>query len=268
MGLVAASIFGMEPEYGVCSWQRQFCLFKRNTRVRVFFLVGRLYKPAMKNQESAYPTLTRAEKIADGTMHLLGVTGALVGAIILAIMVVGTASTGQAFGLAVYGLTLIVTFTASAVYNMTPSERLRPILRRFDHAAIYLKIAGTYTPLVIMIGSFSAYFILASVWVLAIFGVVRKLFFWQVPGRFGTVLYLIMGWLSVFIIWSLVPVVPINSVWLIALGGLIYTVGVGFYLWKTLRFSKAIWHGFVVVASACFYIAITLGLHANLIVKG
>ncbi|MCF6273777.1 MAG: hemolysin III family protein [Rhodobacteraceae bacterium] len=219
----------------------------------------------MKNSQHEAPVLTRSEWLADGAIHIMGVFGAFFGAILLAVWTVEEFSTGQTIAYWVYGLTLIATFSASAVYNMSPWERLRPTLRRIDHAAIYLKIAGTYTPLVIMVGSLSAYFILALVWALAIFGVIRKLFFWQIPGRFGTVLYLVMGWLSVFIIWGLVPVVPAEAIWLIALGGLIYTLGVGFYLWKSLRFSKAIWHGFVVVASVCFYIAIVLGLRASLL---
>lgn len=218
----------------------------------------------MTNQIHDEPVLTRAEMIADGAVHILGVFGAFFGAVLLALWAAAQFGAGQTIAYWVYGLTLITTFSASAVYNMSSSVRLRPTLRRIDHAAIYLKIAGTYTPLVVMIGSLSSYLILAIVWALAVFGVVQKLFFWQIPGRFGSVLYLIMGWLSVFIIWGLVPVVPAASIWLIVLGGLVYTVGVGFYHWTALRFSTAIWHGFVVVASTLFYGAIVLGLRASL----
>ncbi|MHA1128685.1 MAG: PAQR family membrane homeostasis protein TrhA [Alphaproteobacteria bacterium] len=210
-----------------------------------------------------YPTYTRSERVADGTVHALGVSGAIFGAVFLAIWNFEQSSGGQTAALIVYSIAMIATFTASAFYNMSPWETARPVFRRIDHAAIYLKIAGTYTPLVVLVGSLSSYLVLAIVWGLATFGVIRKLFFWRTPGKLGTVLYLIMGWLSVLLIWSLVPVLPTTATTLIVIGGLIYTVGVGFYVWKSLKFSRAIWHGFVLVASVCFYIAIALGTHSS-----
>lgn len=209
-----------------------------------------------------YPTYARSERIADGTMHAVGVLGAVSGAIVLIIWAAGTATAGQIAAISVYGATLIATFVASAFYHMTPWEGIRPVLRRFDHAAIYLKIAGTYTPLVVMIGSGFAYVVLAIVWTLAVIGMVLKLFFWRTPGRFGPALYLIMGWLSLALIWSLWPVVPVAAMVLIAVGGLLYTAGVPFYASETLKFSIAIWHGFVVAASACFFAAIAIATAA------
>lgn len=209
-----------------------------------------------------YPTYARSERIADATMHAIGVIGAVSGAIVLIIWTSGMAGPGQIAAVSIYGATLIATFVASAMYHFTPWESIRPVLRRFDHAAIYLKIAGTYTPLVVMIGSGFAYVILGIVWGLAIIGVVLRLFFWRAPGRFGPALYLIMGWLSVALIWSLWPIVPMAAMVLIGVGGLLYTVGVIFYAAETLMFAIAIWHGFVVTASACFFVAITLGIAA------
>ncbi len=212
-----------------------------------------------------YPTYTLPERVADGTMHILGVFGAIFGAVFLAVWNFEQLSSGQTASLVVYSIALIATFIASALYNMGPWERTRPVFRRIDHAAIYLKIAGTYTPLVVLVGSLSSYLVLAAVWGLATFGVIRKLFFWRTPGKLGTVLYLIMGWLSVILIWSLVPVLPTAATALIVGGGLTYTVGVIFYVWKSLKFSRAIWHGFVLAASVCFYVAIALGTHYSAI---
>ncbi|MFQ1702068.1 hemolysin III family protein [Loktanella agnita] len=206
-----------------------------------------------------YPDYSVPERIADGIMHAIGVIGAITGAIILMVWAGGLTSPGQMAGVAIYGATLIATFVASAMYHMTPWEAARPILRRFDHAAIYLKIAGTYTPLVVMIGSAFAYTILGVVWGLAVIGMVLKLFFWRTPGQFGPALYLIMGWLSVALIWSLWPIVPRAAMILMGAGGLLYTTGVIFYAAEKMRFSNAIWHGFVVAASACFFAAIALG---------
>ncbi len=207
-----------------------------------------------------YPSnAKRSERIADGAMHLLGVTGAIGGALLLLMWSFGQVSPGQSLALAVYGTALVATFAASALYHMAPWDGLRPALRRIDHAAIYFKIAGTYTPLVVMIGSFGSYIVLAVVWALAAFGVVKKVFFWRAPGRYDPLLYLFMGWLSLLLIWSLIPLVPLATIILIAVGGLLYTVGVVFYSWEGLKFSNAIWHAFVLCASACFYGAITLG---------
>jgi len=105
--------------------------------------------------------------------------------------------------------------------------------------------------------------VLGIVWALAIVGMVMKLFFWRTPGRLGTWLYLGMGWLSVFLIWSLLPVLPIAAMWLMTAGGFLYTAGVVFFSWESLKFSNAIWHAFVVAASACFFVAIVMGAAAG-----
>lgn len=211
-----------------------------------------------------YPTYARSERIADGTMHALGVIGAISGAVVLFVWSTGLGDAGEIAALSIYGATLIATFVASAMYHMTPFEALRPILRRCDHAAIYLKIAGTYTPLVVLIGSGFAYVVLGIVWALALIGLVLKLFFWRTPGRFGPALYLIMGWLSVALIWSLWPILPGPAMALIAVGGLLYTAGVPFYASETLKFSLAIWHALVLAASGCFFVAILLAFMSGI----
>lgn len=217
----------------------------------------------MKSKRTGlYPTNALSERIADGTVHATGLLAALTGAVILISWSALHASPAQIAAISVYGATLIATFAASAFYHLTPWDSIRPVLRRFDHAAIYLKIAGTYTPLVVMIGSGFAYMVLALVWALAVVGVVLKLFFWQTPGRFGPALYLIMGWLSLALIWSLWPIVPLSVMILMGVGGLLYTAGVPFYASHTMKYSTAIWHGFVLAASACFFAAIAIALGA------
>lgn len=200
-----------------------------------------------------YPTATISERIADGFMHFLGVSGAIFGTIYL--LNINTLTVP----LAVYGISLTAALSASAVYNMIPYDAPRPLLRRIDHAMIYVLIAGTYTPLVVMLDTTMGYIILAIIWILALVGLTLKLFFWRKPGRFGPALYLIMGWLGIFLIWAFIPVMPSNVAWLIAAGGFLYTAGVPVYATKErLPFSTAIWHGFVVVASACLFAAIAV----------
>jgi len=203
-----------------------------------------------------YPDYSRLERVADGSMHAIGLLGATCGGALLLVWASRVASPWEMAAIAIYAVTLIATFAASAFYHMTPWESLRPALRRIDHAAIYLKIAGTYTPLVVMIGSGLSYFVLGVVWLLAIIGITLKLLFWSAPGRMGPALYLIMGWMSIILFWTSWSQVPFGF---IAAGGLLYTVGVIFYAAKTLKFATAIWHGFVIAASACFFAAITIG---------
>lgn len=216
----------------------------------------------MTPQHEEYPAYARSERIADGVIHALGVIFALAGAILLVSLSAWSeeARIDRTVAVAIYGGALIATFSASAFYHMTPWTRLRPLLRRIDHAAIYFKIAGTYTPLVVLIGSAFAYAILAVVWAIALGGAVAKLFFWKSPGRLGPTLYLLMGWLSIALVWSLAMTLPVASTALVVIGGLLYSAGVIFFVWEGLRFSNAIWHGFVLAASACFFAAIAMGV--------
>ncbi len=162
-------------------------------------------------------------------------------------------------GLGVYWVGLIAMLSVSFCYHMTPWERLRPTLRRVDHATIFIKIAGTYTPLVLTIGTAFSYLVLGIVWTLALFGAGRKLFFWRSPGRFGALLYLGLGWLSVLLIWGVFQISPAAG-WCAVTGGLLYSSGTLFYHWESLKFANAIWHGFVVVASGCFFAAIWISV--------
>ena len=211
----------------------------------------------------AYPAYARSERIADGTLHALGVGFALAGAVALVGWSAGRADAGQMTALAVYGAALIATFTASAFYHMTPWTRLRPALRRIDHAAIYLKIAGTFTPLAVLIDTGFAYGVLALVWGMAAWGVTRKLFFWRVPGRFGPALYLVMGWLGVLLMPAIATQMPVLALGFLASGGVLYTVGVVFFSWDSLKFANAIWHGFVLAASVCFFTGIFVATAAG-----
>jgi hemolysin III len=214
----------------------------------------------MTTSDSAYPAYARSERIADGVIHAMGILFALSGGTVLIVMTALGADAALTAGVSVYAAALLASFAASAFYHMTPWERARPVLRRLDHAAIYLKIAGTYTPLVVMIGGAFAYSVLTVVWVLAAAGAVTKVAFWRTPGRFGPLLYLALGWLAMLLVWPMVQTLPVWGSVLAIAGGLIYSAGVIFFSWETLKFSNAIWHGFVLVASACFFAAILLGI--------
>lgn len=211
----------------------------------------------------SYPSYAPAERIADGTIHVLGIAFAVIGTVLLLVFASLRVDDAPLLAIAIYGGALILGFGASALYHMTPWEGPRPLFRRIDHAAIYVKIAATYTPIVALIGSAFAWVLLAVVWGLALVGITMKLAFWRNPGRFGPFLYIGLGWLSVLLIWPVVQTFPLAVAILIACGGLLYTAGVIFYSWDSLKFSNAIWHGFVLAASACFFAAITVGVFAR-----
>jgi len=151
-------------------------------------------------------------------------------------------------------------FLASAAYNLA-SPRRRPLLRRLDHAAIFLMIAGSYTPFTTqrLTGAW-AWGMTAAVWTLALAGAAGKLFLPGLGKGFWVVLYLALGWVALIAVRPLLADVSILALALLAAGGLIYSLGVIVYLRKTLPFRRAIWHGFVVAAAATQYAAVLTGV--------
>ncbi|MEP3785184.1 hemolysin III family protein [Ascidiaceihabitans sp.] len=201
-----------------------------------------------------YPTYSPFERRADALVHGVAIAASALGAVYLVL-----ASTLPGFHLPatlLYGAIIVFSFAASAAYHFAPNETVRPARRRLDHAAIFLKIAATYTPLVALINTPFSYVVLVVVWGIGLYGAARKMFFWQSPGPGSLLLYLGMGWLSVSLAKPVITHLPTPTIWLVTIGGLTYSVGTIFYRWEGLRFSNAIWHGFVLVASACFFAGI------------
>lgn len=198
----------------------------------------------------------RAELLADGLIHLLGLA---LGTCAVAALV-GRAFTAarlpDLIPIAIYSSALITVLIVSAVYNMLPVSPMKWLIRRFDHSAIYILIAGTYTPFLMRLGeSIVAQALLVTVWVAAAAGVVLKV---ALPGRLDRLsiaLYLLIGWSGIVVCDSIAQL-PTITLWLIAAGGLLYTMGVVFHVWQSLPFQNAIWHAFVLVASGCFYGAV------------
>lgn len=209
----------------------------------------------------AYPYSVR-ETLADASIHVLGLGAGITGSAMLLVHVVQTQETAQIAAIGIYAGFALLALVASALYHLLPWEASRPLFHRIDHAAIYLKIAGTYTPLVMLVGSAFAYVVLAAVWVVALFGAIAKLSFWATDARGSLALYLAMGWASVLLIWPMWQTLPGSATALIVAGGGLYSLGTVFFAMDTLRFQNAIWHGFVLAASACFFGAVALGVSA------
>ncbi|MFT4120475.1 PAQR family membrane homeostasis protein TrhA [Bradyrhizobium sp.] len=199
----------------------------------------------------------RAEMIADGIIHAIGVFSGIVAATVLVVLAAVYASAIDIVGVSIYVAGLLSMLVLSATYNLWPVSPVKWVLRRFDHSAIYLLIAATYTPFILELkDSVFALALLVCVWCVAIFGIVLKL---RYPGRFDRVavgIYLAMGWSGMMLYDAVVKALPTMALWFVVAGGALYTFGVIFHAWRRLRFQNAIWHGFVLAGAACHYTAV------------
>jgi hemolysin III len=199
----------------------------------------------------------RAELIADGVVHGIGVFCGLIAATVLIVLASVFASTYAIVSVTVYAVGLLAMLGFSAAYNLWPVSRGKWLLRRFDHSAIYILIAATYTPVFVQLPErVFAMSLLAGVWSVAAVGIVLKLFF---PGRFDRVsvgLYLAMGWSGLIAYDAGLSTLPQLVFWFMLAGGLLYSFGIIFHAWHRLRFQNAIWHSFVLLGAACHYTAV------------
>lgn len=197
------------------------------------------------------------EELANALTHGFGLLLSLIGAPVLVYAATASGNAWHWLSCSIYGVSTIALYTTSTLYHAIPRDTLRRLLRTLDHAAIYVMIAGTYTPfLLITLRGTLGWTLFAVLWGLALSGVVFKVFF---IGRFknlSTLGYLGMGWLALFVMKPLLAHIAIEGFWLIVAGGVAYSLGVVFYLWKTLPYHHAIWHLFVLAGSACHYFAI------------
>lgn len=208
-----------------------------------------------------YPAYTVRERIADGCVHVFGVTASIVAVITLLIFAIPTLPADATVSLVIYGVAMIAMFSFSAAYNLVSVPSWKGILRRFDQAAIFVKIAGTYTPFALVkMGGAAGYTLLSSVWVVALVGAVAKLLPTPRWDRLSVPLYLALGWAGVFAIQPLVLSVPLDALILLGIGGVLYSVGVIFHVWESLPYQNAIWHLFVLVATVCHFAAVVTAI--------
>jgi hemolysin III len=201
---------------------------------------------------------SRGEELAHWATHALGAVASLAGiAWLLATAVANGAGPWRAAGGVVFGASALLLFTTSVLYHATTSPRLKPRLRLLDHSAIYVLIAGTYTPFALgVLDGAWGWTLFGLVWGLALAGIAAKL---TLGFRFplaSTLLYLAMGWIGVVAARPLMQsLTPAELTWIVA-GGLVYTAGVPFYLWKNRPYAHAVWHLFVLGGVACHFVAV------------
>lgn len=206
---------------------------------------------SLKRMQSA------GEELANSISHGIGLCASLIGAPILLLEARRT-SPGFFLGAVIFAVTLSMLYLGSTLYHAWPQTRAKSVLRTLDHSAIFLLIAGTYTPFTLgpLRGLWGSS-ILAVVWALAIFGVILK----ATRGasrhpKLGMTLYLATGWLALIAVRPMMLAIPFAALFWLVAGGVIYTTGVLFFINQRLRYSHFIWHLFVLAGSSCHFLAV------------
>ncbi|EAQ53161.1 MULTISPECIES: hemolysin III family protein [Vibrio] len=200
------------------------------------------------------------EERANAITHGLGVVLGVVGLILLLIRAFDyQADMLTVASMAVYGSSIILLFIASTLYHSITTEKTKRLLKTLDHCAIYLLIAGSYTPfLLVGLRTPLAMGLMAVIWGIALVGIIMKIAFVYRFKRLSLFIYLAMGWLSLIVVYQLAMNIDIGGLVLLAVGGVIYSLGVIFYVAKRIPYNHAIWHLFVLAGCACHFFAIYL----------
>jgi len=204
---------------------------------------------------------TEAERSADRMVHLAGVALAIIASATLVGLAIWQGGAGRITAVAIYAGCWIAMLTASMLYNLVRSQKRYTVLRRIDHATIFLMIAGSYTPFTTQrFEGWWAIGMTTAVWVIALACAAGKLFAPGLSKKIWIAAYLVLGWMALAALKPFIEGVSPAALTLIVVGGVIYTVGVCFYVWERLPFRRAIWHGFVLAGSGAHYAAVLIGV--------
>lgn len=206
---------------------------------------------------SKHKAYSVAEEVAHALTHGVGAIAAIVGLVFMLIWAVSYGDTFHIVSASIYGASLILLYLASTLYHAFPWPRVKAFFQQMDHAAIYVLIAGTYTPfaLVNLRGAWG-WTLLAVVWSIALIGVIMEVAMKERKKWLSLSLYLGLGWMALVVIQPMLETVEAGGLWLLLAGGLAYTFGVIFYVWKSLRFHHAIWHVFVLAGSVLHFFSV------------
>jgi hemolysin III len=202
-------------------------------------------------------TFPKNEEIANAITHGIGFLLSIAALVLLIINAVNIGSIWYIVSFSVYGGTMILLFLSSTLVHSFPKGKAKDLFEIFDHSAIYLFIAGTYTPIVLtVLRGPLGWTIFAIVWTLAIAGVIFKVFFVKKFLYTSTFIYILMGWLVVFAWKPLTISLPSNCLYFLVIGGIFYTFGTIFYIWRSFPYHHAVWHMFVIAGSIFHFFAI------------
>lgn len=206
--------------------------------------------------------LTAGEEILNAITHGLGALLSVAGLVWLVVCSVKQGTAWHVVGSAIFGSSLILLYTVSTLYHATTDPRAKQVFARLDHVAIFLLIAGSYTPfLLTSLRGALGWTLFGVVWTLAVIGMIIRSIFLGRFRKFMVALYLVMGWLIVFAIVPVTKALSTISIWYLVAGGLSYTVGVPFYIRRNLKFSHGLWHIFVVAGSVFHFFAVLTSLY-------
>lgn len=200
---------------------------------------------------------TVGEEIANAVIHGIGVLLSIAALVLLVVFSAINGKPWSIFSSVIYGSSLIILYLSSTLYHSFQRKKIKDLFEIFDHSAIYILIAGTYTPfaLVTLSGSLG-WFIFSVVWVLAAIGIIFKIFFVKRFRILSTILYIAMGWLVVFAMEPLVTNLDFWGVVWLVIGGILYTVGTIFYMWRKIPYHHALWHLIVLAGSVCHFFSV------------
>jgi len=200
-----------------------------------------------------------AEEIFNAITHGVGVVFAVSALVLLIVFASLYGNALHIVSVAIYGTTLVLLYLASTLYHSFTKEKVKYIFKLLDHSAIFLLIAGTYTPfMLVTLRGVLGWALLSVVWVFAILGIILKVFFVGRFTVFSTLLYLLMGWLIMVAMKPLMAAIPASGLRLLVAGGILYTLGSFFYIRKSRPFNHGIWHLFVLAGSVCHFLSVLL----------
>jgi len=210
-----------------------------------------------KQKNTRFNQYTANEEIANSITHGLGVLFSIAGLVVLIITASFHGDIWQIVSFSIFGSTLIILYSASTLYHSISNPLFKIGLKKFDHSAIFLLIAGTYTPfLLVHLRGTLGWSLFGVIWTLAAAGIVIKLFYIQQVKKLSVGIYLFMGWLCVVSMQGLTQTLPPISFSLLIIGGILYTAGVVFYVWKNLPYHHAVWHLFVLGGSTSHFFSV------------
>jgi hemolysin III len=196
-------------------------------------------------------------EIANSVTHGIGALLAIAGLILLVVFAAIYGNVWHVVSFSIYGSTLVLLYLASTLYHSAQNPKVKKTLRIIDHAAIYLLIAGTYTPfMLVTLQGVRGWVMFGVIWGLAVVGIIYKIFFINKLVVISTIFYLLMGWMIVFSIGDLFRALPLEGIIFLGAGGLSYTLGIIFYAGRERLLMHAIWHLFVLGGSICHFFAI------------
>ena len=204
-------------------------------------------------------TFSKDEEIANAVSHMVGATLALISAVVLIMHGIKTKSAVVVTSFAIFGAGLVIMYTVSSIYHALHNNKAKQVFQILDHSAIYILIAASYTPfLLLVVKSKAGYIIFFIQWLICIFGIAFKSLCVEKYVLFSTLLYIVMGWMIMFVWGDLITNISQQSLILLFIGGVLYTLGTIFYMWNWFKYHHFIWHIFVLLGSVAHFFAVYL----------